>query len=172
MFNSLFFSHLLLFCWFVFLYLSNFLYLPFSVFTVIVPVHVNVTDYMPTRDIKAIECDLAVKMNEFYEALMDGCTEKYNSFWTDVRELWLQMELSGIRYKGACQGNSITVFLWCRDNRAMSRLLQMQESGNLAKMLQQTLTFLANEVLSFSLKIIEKEWKLAECYFQVSGKDQ
>lgn len=144
---------------------------PFSVFTAIVPVHINITEGMPTKDIKAMEYDLAAKLNEFYEALMDGSTEKYNSLWTDVKELWMQMELSGIRYKGSCQGNSITVFLWCRDSRAMSRLLQMQESGSLEKMLQQTLTFLANKVLSFSLKINKPEWKLAECYFQLSGKD-
>lgn len=134
----------------------------------IVPVHINITEDMPTRDIKAIESDLAVKMNEFYKALINGCTEKYNSLMTDVKELWLQMELSGIRYKGSCQGNSITVFLWCRDSRAMSRLLQMLESGNLEKMLMRTLTFLAVEVLSFSVKINRMEWKLAESYFQVS----
>lgn len=140
--------------------------------TAIVPMHINIIEDVPMTDIKAIEADLAAKMNEFYRALTEGCPEKYDSLWADLKELWLQMELSGIQYKGSCQGNSITVFLWCPDSHAMSRLLQMLESGNLEKMFQRTLTFLAKEVLSFSLRINRKEWKLAEYYFQVSGKVQ
>lgn len=145
-------------------------------FVVAVPVHVDVTSNRPApRDLKVIEENLAIKLAEFSKTLSEGTgtMEKKREHYEKIKDLWLEMELNGIRYLSSRRGDSVAVYLWCSSRSSMVHLCRMRDSGDLGFLLEETMKLLAEENdterLSFSLKVIDKEWNLAKCYFQASG---
>lgn len=146
------------------------------VFVVVaVPVHVDVNSNQPARDLKVVEEDLAIKLTEFAKTLSEGTgtMEKKRNHYEKIKDLWLEMELNGIRYLSSRRGNSVAVYLWCRSRSSMVHLCRMRDSGDLGFLLEGTMQLFVEEKnaekLSFSLKVIDKEWNLAKCYFQDSG---
>lgn len=137
--------------------------------------HVDVTSNWHTRDLKVVEEDLAIKLKEFAKTLSEGTgtMEKKRKHYEKIKDLWLEMELNGIRYLTSQRGNSVAVYLWCRSRSSMVHLCRMRDSGALGFLLEETMQLFVEEnnaeKLSFSLKVIDQEWNLAKCYFQASG---
>lgn len=140
---------------------------------VAVPIHINITMQITTRDRKVIERELANRLNQLAETLLvkppsKELHGKRRQHWTDIQSLWMELELSGIKFKTSKQGNSVEVYLWCQNSQSMCHLSEIKDSGTLERLFDRTLQHLANEneELSFSMRIIENEWRLAENYFQ------